>query len=64
MNPVSCALLMGSASYLLYVLFRANKLIQHLRRQNRELLEIATDQLHAIKEANMVIEELSNQQEI
>jgi hypothetical protein len=55
MELVSYALLIASASYLGYM---------SLSQQNRELLELATDQLHTLEQANMLIEELSTQQEI
>jgi cell division protein FtsB len=64
MELVSYALLIASASYLGYMLFKGKKLIESLSQQNRELVELATDQLHTLEQANMLIEELSNQQEI
>jgi cell division protein FtsB len=64
MELVSYALLIASASYLGYMLFKGKKLIESLSQQNRELLELATDQLHTLEQANMLIEELSTQQEI
>lgn len=64
MELVSYALLIASASYLGYMLFKGKKLIESLNQQNRELLELATDQLHTLEQANMLIEELSTQQEI
>jgi hypothetical protein len=40
MELVSYALLIASASYLGYMLFKGKKLIESLSQQNRELLEL------------------------
>ena len=64
MELAGYSLLIGSIGYLGYMLFKGKKLIESLSEENRKLLELATDQLHTLEQANMLIEELSTQQEI